>query len=294
MILLPASVGFLPDVGNAYYLFRILINAENGTASPSITEFSAYESLGGANFLSGGTASSSSGTAANAFDGGATTNCVFSGGLPGWVAMSLASQKAPRYLYTLFSGATSVATNFSIQGSNDGGATWDELYSSTTGQWNAFDSAGKPFGIWPIYGEVYRLEIHAVRGGGTDVRLPEIQVLDGASANILTGGLAYASSEGNNTTNAASKALDGSATTAWANIGAYDAVTGGHTFWGYILPDSSHTTPVTLTLSYSGSFSSTQCPSSFSLLKMSKGGRSWATLGGPYSWPSGNSFSVSL
>lgn len=282
------GMGRIASDGVSFSGYRLNVGTTYG-ASYQVTEFQLYDSVGGSNILTGGTATSSSGTAANAFDGDSGTKCVWAG-LPGWVQMRKGSIMLPRYLQAVYPSSSANAIEFNIQGT-DNGTDFVTLYSSTEGQFLPFDVNGAYTGIYPMTGEAWMLSIHAVRGGGTVARIGEWALRDGGGSNVLSGGLPFASSAANHTVNAPAVMFDGDPSTYWTSASLYSSVGTTDVYVAYMQPDAADTHPVTLYLAASPVAADT--PSSFTLRKMAKGASAWTTIG-TYSWPSGASTSITI
>lgn len=121
----------------AYKSFRIHTTRNAGGSSGYVTinEWKMFqeEDASGPNVLSGGVASASGSYAANtqpinAFDGNTSTFWESSNSLPNWLQYDLPEAVEVRSIYILSIPYPGERPNsFTIQGSNDDGATWDEL-----------------------------------------------------------------------------------------------------------------------------------------------------------------------
>lgn len=107
------------DATAAYTYWRLLFKSWAG-ASRQIYEVEMRATIGGADQCTGGTATSSSGTAANAFDNNGTSNCSFNAG-EGWLQYAFASPVSVAEV-TLYHGSSLAyhPAEMWLQASNDG------------------------------------------------------------------------------------------------------------------------------------------------------------------------------
>lgn len=212
---------------HSYWRFNLIHGNTSGAPYVNTTEVEMHTSIGGSDVCNSGTASASSGTAANAFDNNTATNWESSTGANAWLKYAFASP-VDIVEYSIRKGTFSGEdpTEWQLEWSDDN-STWTvaaierSVYTWSAGETKTFlvepASAATPAKFWRLnithtnysadgYCAIAEIQMHTTIGG----------------ANACTGGTAAANSDTANTTKNATKALDVDGTTCWeSNTGGF-------------------------------------------------------------------------
>lgn len=214
---------------HSYWRLNLIHGAASGAPYVNTTEVAMHTSIGGSNVCTGGTASASSGTAANAFDGNTSTNWESSTGANAWLKYAFASP-VDIVEYTIRKGsfAGEDPIEWQLEFSDDNSSWTVAGIERGINSWSAGET--KTFTVNPSSATTpalfWRLNItHTNFSADGYCAIAEVQMhTTVGGSNACTGGpagAASANSETNVTTSAANKALDVDGTTYWeSNTGA--------------------------------------------------------------------------
>jgi hypothetical protein len=178
----------------AHTYWRLNIAGTDGGSTLTVAEVQMRTSVGGANAATGGTATASSGTAANAFDGNNSTNWALSSGTVGWLQYQFGSaQDIVEIAVTAPSATTTNAPNrWSLQYSDDG-SNWTSAAivggqtSWTSNEQRVFTNSSYPVAIGnrtlnPVYMPAVQVTVPAFSTRATLRMEPALQ-----TSPMLTG-----------------------------------------------------------------------------------------------------------
>jgi hypothetical protein len=130
----PAEYSFTEKVYLTSTRWRVYVTEDTSFFQSSlVAEITMATSVGGSDECTGGTASSSSGTAANAFDNNAGTWCQFSAQAPQWIEYQFATSKKILEFSIDSIDASRAIKSFSLQAYI--GTTWVTVFSITNQSW---------------------------------------------------------------------------------------------------------------------------------------------------------------
>lgn len=130
----PAQYSFTEKVYLTSTRWRVYVTEDTTVFLKSlVAEITMSSTVGGADQCTGGTASSSSGTAANAFDNNSATFCLFSEFAPQWIEYQFATSKQIVEFSLQSTDVARAFKSFSLQAYI--GTTWVTVFSTTNQTW---------------------------------------------------------------------------------------------------------------------------------------------------------------
>jgi hypothetical protein len=187
----------------AHRYWRLYCTAGNGEPNLGLAEIQLRASLGGADETGSGTASASSGTAANLFDNNNTTVLTTtSGAYPHWISYDFGAGNDKAITEIAINTRTQIRyspTDFQLQWSDDNSA-WTTLFTvKGFGEWPSGQATFMVFNADRIYdngvsGQFWRLRSTAT-DGGAQVGLCELMLYDSSGINQCSGGTPFSSTQ---------------------------------------------------------------------------------------------------
>lgn len=130
----PLQASFVLPTSLSSTKWRVYSTADSSFSQSSlVAEIEMMETVGGADQCTGGTASSSSGTAADAFDNNTGTYCQFTGQSPQWIEYQFATAKKILEFSVNSIQASRAITAFALQAYI--GTTWVTVFSTSGQSW---------------------------------------------------------------------------------------------------------------------------------------------------------------